>query len=440
MTEWGPDVPDHWRLTTIGEATDTKLGRMLNAEARNGPYKVPYLRNENVRWGGFDLTEIFEMSIPPAKRPDYELRHGDVLVCEGGEIGRAAVWTHDDGPMYFQKALHRIRVRDGLVPAFVRYWLEYLAKSHRLLPYATGSTILHLPQQALRRLPLVVPPLDEQHAIVETIERTFAILDAATADARRGLQRIELLRSALAQAAVTGELLGLEVGDHGIWRTPSSWRWAAVSEVAEVRGGIQKTPARKPVKNTAPFLRVANVKREGLDLSDVHRVELGPGELERYRLSRGDLLIVEGNGSIQQIGRSCVWDGSIEDCVHQNHLIRVRPGGEITSEWLNLVWNSPSCSARVQEVAQTTTGLYTLSIAKVGSVEIPVPPLEVQERVVDAYRRRVALIDRLAQALAQVDRHAVTLRRSILKAAFEGRLTSAGGPARSVAELEEAIA
>src|SRR5690606_3191041 len=137
---------------------------------------------------------------------------------------------------------------------------------------------------------------------------------------------------------------------------------------------------------------------------------------------------------IQQIGRSCVWDGSIEDCVHQNHLIRVRPGGEITSEWLNLVWNSPSCSARVQEVAQTTTGLYTLSIAKVGSVEIPVPPLEVQERVVDAYRRRVALIDRLAQALAQVDRHAVTLRRSILKAAFEGRLTSAGGPARSVAE------
>ena len=213
-----------------------------------------------------------------------------------------------------------------------------------------------------------------------------------------------------------------------------------MAEVAEVRGGIQKTPARKPVRNTAPFLRVANVRRDALELDDVHEVELEPGELARYRLQKGDLLVVEGNGSLQHIGRSAVWDGTIEDCVHQNHLIRVRPGGTITSDWLNLVWNSPTCAVEVQRVAATTSGLYTLSTRKVGSIAIPVPPRETQSEIVDVYRTRLAQVERLERVLRTNTERATALRRSILKAAFEGRLTGSGRAAPSVATLEEAIA
>src|SRR5579863_8682809 len=106
---------------------------------------------------------------------------------------------------------------------------------------------------------------------------------------------------------------------------PEGWEWVETGSIAEVQGGIQKQPKRKPVANMYPFLRVANVPRGRLDLSDVHKVELFDGEIERYRLRLGDLLVVEGNGSLEQIGRAAQWGGEIEDCVHQNHLIRVRP-------------------------------------------------------------------------------------------------------------------
>jgi type I restriction enzyme S subunit len=90
-----------------------------------------------------------------------------------------------------------------------------------------------------------------------------------------------------------------------------------------------------------------------MDLGDVHDVELFEGELDRYRLQSGDLLVVEGNGSPNQIGRSAVWHGEIEDCVHQNHLIRVRPGPGLDPEFLGLYWNSPSARAQLTAVAST---------------------------------------------------------------------------------------
>jgi hypothetical protein len=103
-----------------------------------------------------------------------------------------------------------------------------------------------------------------------------------------------------------------------------TWKRVPLADLADIQGGIQKQPKRAPRNNSFPFLRVANVTAKGLDLSDVHAIELFGDELPRLRLRRGDLLVVEGNGSASQIGRAAVWDGSIADCVHQNHLIRVR--------------------------------------------------------------------------------------------------------------------
>jgi type I restriction enzyme S subunit len=104
---------------------------------------------------------------------------------------------------------------------------------------------------------------------------------------------------------------------------PKGWTWvsvAEVAEVAEVQGGIQKQPKRRPDKNRYPFLRVANVLRGHLNLSEVHEIELFDGEPERYILRFGDLLVVEGNGSTEQIGRAAMWREEIRDCTHQNHL------------------------------------------------------------------------------------------------------------------------
>jgi type I restriction enzyme, S subunit len=112
--------------------------------------------------------------------------------------------------------------------------------------------------------------------------------------------------------------------DEQPFKLPHGWTWARIDEISEVQGGIQKTQLRRPVREHYPYLRVANVQRDALRLSEIERFELAPEELEKWRLAAGDLLIVEGNGSADEIGRCAVWNGSIDPCVYQNHLIRVR--------------------------------------------------------------------------------------------------------------------
>ena len=122
---------------------------------------------------------------------------------------------------------------------------------------------------------------------------------------------------------------------------PSGWRWTTLGQIASIQGGIQKQPKRAPKDNAFPFLRVANVMRGKLDLAEVHRVELFGDELSRLRLESGDLLIVEGNGSPSEIGRLAIWDGSIKDCVHQNHIIRCRPFNHAITPYTLRYLNSP---------------------------------------------------------------------------------------------------
>ena len=173
-----------------------------------------------------------------------------------------------------------------------------------------------------------------------------------------------------------------------------------------------------------PFLRVANVGQGRMDLAEVHEVELFEGELDRYRLRSGDLLVVEGNGSPDQIGRSAVWHGEIEDCVHQNHLIRVRPGPSIDPEFLGLYWNAPATRAQLTSVASSTSGLHTLSTAKVKRVEVPEVPLPEQRAIVEQLAAQIAAFTHLRASLRMAQGRNESLRRSILAAAFTGNLVS----------------
>ncbi|MFB7928685.1 restriction endonuclease subunit S [Streptomyces sp. NPDC056039] len=182
-------------------------------------------------------------------------------------------------------------------------------------------------------------------------------------------------------------------GVDGERELPAGWAWVRLDQVCDVSGGIQKQAKRRPVKNKFPFLRVANVGRGSLDLAEVHEIELFEGELERFRLRAGDLLVVEGNGSPDQIGRAATWHGAIEDAVHQNHLIKVRPTSAIDPRFLELLWNSPGISAQLMRVAQSTSGLYTLSTSKLNRVEFALPPLAEQGRIVEVLEEQLSRLD-----------------------------------------------
>lgn len=158
-------LPKGWASATIADIADTKLGKMLDA-AKNKGDAVPYLRNVNVRWGEFDLSDLFDMRVTPEEYAELAVQDGDIFVCEGGEPGRSAVWRLGEQRLVFQKALHRIRPLAGIEADYVVCHLKHGAATGVLSDLLTGTTIKHLPQVGLQRIKMAVPPAAEQRRIV----------------------------------------------------------------------------------------------------------------------------------------------------------------------------------------------------------------------------------------------------------------------------------
>ena len=208
------------------------------------------------------------------------------------------------------------------------------------------------------------------------------------------------------------------VDEEHLFEAPPSWEWVRVTDVFDVSGGITKNSKRAPVKNHFPYLRVANVQRGRLDLTEIKRFELLDGELERLHLEPRDLLVVEGNGSEDEIGRCAVWNGEVEDCVHQNHIIRCRPIGHDGQDFTLLFFNSPVGINEMKARAITTSGLYSLSVGKIRSLVMPFPPLPEQKRIVSKVTQLLSQVTRLESTLTRRE----ATRTQLLTAAIHGML------------------
>ena len=348
-----------------------------------------------------------------------------------------------------------------------RYALYALrASEEELRSRSTGTTFEAIRGNDLRSHPLPLPPLPEQHRIVAEIEKQFTRLDASVAALKRVQANQKRYRASVLKAACEGKLVPTEAAvarsegcdyesadcllarilaeRRARWEAqekrerkykepfapnashlpelPDGWVWATVAQLAEIQGGIQKQPKRAPADNPFPFLRVANVLRGSLDLQEVHKIELFSGELDKLRLFSGDLLIVEGNGSPSQIGRMAIWKGEIEDCVHQNHIIRARLYSGLIPQYVESYWNSPIGASEVSKVASSTSGLYTLSVSKVSDLPVPLPPLAEQHRIMVEVERRLSVVQQAEGAVEASLKRAERLRQSILKQAFSGKL------------------
>lgn len=162
-------MQSRWPTVRLGDHVDACLGKMLDANKNKGTPQ-PYLGNSNVRWGRFELDDLAEMRFEPHEEERYGLAAGDLVVCEGGEPGRCAIWTGSIPGMKIQKALHRIRPRETFDAYYLFYWFQFAAKAGLLEPYFTGTTIKHLTGKAIAALELPQPPLQIQRALVDVLK------------------------------------------------------------------------------------------------------------------------------------------------------------------------------------------------------------------------------------------------------------------------------
>ena len=191
--------------TPFGEIIDARLGKMLDKEKNTGDFHK-YLRNINVRWFSFDLSDLLEMRIEADEIEKYSVSHNDLIICEGGEPGRCAVWDKQDS-IFYQKALHRVRFLDNSNPRFYMYYLWFSAQAGQLFRYFTGTGIKHLTGQSLSKV--IVPTADRnvQDSIVAEIESRLSVCDSIQKTVDTALQQAEALRQSILKKAFEGEMV-----------------------------------------------------------------------------------------------------------------------------------------------------------------------------------------------------------------------------------------
>jgi len=204
--EWVGGIPAHWGTPAVGLMFEVQLGKMLNSDATASGKQHPYLRNENVQWDRIDLDDLNRMHFDAADRLRYGLRNGDLLVCEGGEVGRAAMWRGELPDCYYQKALHRVRARRSGNVRFLMYVLRAARERGVFTTEGNTSTIVHLTAEKLRSHRFPCPPTREQDNIVEFLDREAARIRVTEQAVERQIALLTERRQALITAAVTGHL------------------------------------------------------------------------------------------------------------------------------------------------------------------------------------------------------------------------------------------
>ena len=192
-----------WEMKTLKDFGTSRLGKMLDGKKIIGNNLKPYLRNSNVQWFRFELNDLLKMDFDEKDKVEFSLKVGDILMCEGGEIGRCAIWKDEIEDCYFQKAIHRIRLNDKYVlPEYFVYMFKNIADNGGLDEFKSAATISHLTGEKLKKMRMPIPSITLQNLFAERV----AVIEAQKQKAQLELAKSEELFQSLLQRAFKGEL------------------------------------------------------------------------------------------------------------------------------------------------------------------------------------------------------------------------------------------
>lgn len=415
-----------------------------------------YLRAANVGWDGLLLDDVMSMNFTDAEMATYRLRAGDILLSEAsgspGEVGKPALWSDELPECAFQNTLLRVRPRQH-EPAFLLHYFRWMALSGRFMPESRGVGINHLGRTRLAAWSVPMIPIGEQRRIVEIIEDHLSRLDAADGGISTALARVraleeQIIRSALVDATSTmhrptPELPNVGTDESTIVPLPPGWRWVRLDDVADVVGGVTKDSKKQadPSLVEVPYLRVANVQRGRLDLSEIATIRVTAQKAQALELRVGDVLLNEG-GDRDKLARGWVWEGQIPGCIHQNHVFRARIKTDLDPYFLSLTANTFGSPWAMRNGKQSVN-LASISQTVIRKMPVILPPSGESGRIAARVTEQLDTNGRLREELLAARRRSATLRRAVLAAAFSGRLTGAASDSdlieQQASELDEAV-
>ena len=425
------DIPDNWRWCYAGDLFLHNTGKAQNSSGSTNGIIRKFITTSNLYWGEFDFTKVKEMPFTDTELERCTVKRGDLLVCEGGDCGRSAVWDYDE-EVCIQNHVHRLRpYRD--VNIYYFYYLFYLYKNTGRLR-GRGVAIQGLSNEAIHKVVLPLAPLEEQHCIVAKIEELLPYVDRyATAyekleqfnakfpnDMKKSILEYAIQGKLVEQRAEegTGEELYRQiqaekqqlikegkikkekplpeiVEDEIPFDIPESWKWVRLLDVVEEKPANGFSPKgvdyQTAVKNlTLTATTSGYFKADAFKYVDI---QLEPDS--KYWLKKDDLLIQRSN-SRELVGTSCIYTGDDDAFIYPDLMMKLRVMNGVDVKYVDHVLKSPLIRNYFSKTASgTSESMPKINQGIVSATLIPLPPLAEQKRIVAKLEEILPLCERL---------------------------------------------
>lgn len=329
-------IPEEWAVSNVGSEFDIQLGKMLDAEKNAGTPK-PYLGNRSVQWGNIGTDDLQTMRMSPSDLQRFRLRRGDLLVCEGGEVGRSALWVDQLPECYYQKALHRLRPLNGFNPRLMLELLRFWVDHDKLGDFVSQTSIAHLTKEKFEQVPMPVPPVSEQRAIATALSDVDALLTQLD----RLIAKKRDIKQAAMQQLLTGKtrLPGFE----------GEWEVKRLRDIASLlRDNV--IPANEPEQLFVHFSLPA------FDAGKIPVIETGSAiGSNKFRVPQEAVLVSKLNPRIPRI-----WaPPDIPDqAVASTEFLVLLPKEFVSRTFLFVLCTSPYFCAQMELAATGTTGSH----------------------------------------------------------------------------------
>lgn len=418
-----------WTRMSLRGAAEVTLGRQRAPQHAEGPHMVPYLRAANVKDGELDLDNVLSMNFTPQEQRIFSLKPGDVLVTEGSgsltSVGASAVWRGEiNGTVCFQNTLLRLRPRSGVDGRFLGWWARSAFGSGLFASIATGANIYHISAERVRALPIDLPPLEEQRRIANFLDAETRLIDQMVALRQ---SQISLLQDRYTVAISEQVVPGITA----VSRRSDIWPWLPVNlqvgrlgYFARIQTGVTVDSSRATSKDDieVPYLRVANVQDEQIDLSEIKTIKIPKSLARKSTLRAGDVVMTEANGNPDNLGRGAVWDGSVPGMVHQNHIFSIRTNKDrLLPEYLAFLLASAH-GRKYFRFTSNQVGIATTSSSKVLSFPIPVLGIDEQRKAVDTCTHLRTLSEQAVHTLRRQIALLTERRQVLITAAVTGQI------------------
>ncbi len=418
--EWLGEIPAHWEVAPVYARYQIALGKMLDAKRVTGESSGRYLRNIDVQWDAVNTEGLPEMDFAPGERDRYLIRPGDLLVCEGGEVGRTAIWGGQIEECFYQKAIHRVRPHsDKEAPRFFYYLMYTLAKRGVFVAGGNPNTIDHLTAVQLRHYRLPFAPTQEQRAIAAFLDRETARIDALVAKKERLIELLQEKRTALITRTVTKGLdPNVPMKDSGVeWlgEIPAHWEVRKTTWIFTIGSGT--TPRSEDPAyygGETPWITTSELRE-----SEVVATEKNvTGDAVRDHPSlkvhpKGSVAVAMYGATIGRLGIL-----GVPATVNQACCVFSRPRGIETWYWFYwLQMRRPYLISLGYGGGQPN-----LSQDLLRSLRVPTPPLLEQRAIISFLDLEAARIDALIAKVREAIERLKELRTALISAAVTGKI------------------